>query len=231
MKRIYRIASLASLLVASLALDGCSQTVGDVTSLAAIKTDPSLPRIQGVKTVVDRTSVGFEWQPVTDKRVEGIDVYRALVTGSTEEKYLKIATIPNRYATHFVDTTIRPATTYDYTFKTFGVLFGSAPGQIVRVKTAPPLPAVNLVKAYQPDAGVVKLLWTPHRDPRIVEYLVERRLPGQKWKYLATVKGRLNPEYIDMSPAKGYTYDYRVTARSADKIQTLPSRPLSVTIR
>ncbi len=231
MKPIYRIVYLTSLLAAFLALNGCSKAISDVTSLTAVKTDLSMPKIEGVKTIVDRTSVGFEWKPITDKRVEGIDVYRALATGSKEEKYLKIATIPNRYATHFVDTTIRPATTYDYTFKTFGVLFGSAPGQIIRVKTAPPLPAVNLVKAYQPDAGVVKLLWTPHSDPRIVDYVIQRRLAGHEWKYLDTVKGRLSPEYIDMSPAKGHTYAYRVIARSADRIQALPSRAQSVTIR
>ena len=230
MKRRYRIACLTSLLAASLALSGCADALSSVTSLTAVKTDPSMPTIKGVKTIVDRTSVGFEWQPITDKRVEGIDVYRALATGAKEEKYVKIATIPNRYATHFVDTTIRPSTTYDYTFKTFGVLFGSAPGQIVRVKTAPPMPAVNLVKAYQPDSGVVKLLWTPHRDPRIVDYLIQRRLDGGPWKYLDTVKGRLSPEYIDMSPARGHRYGYRVIARSADKIMSLPSRPLDLTI-
>ena len=231
MKSIYRIVYLTSLLTAFLALNGCSKAISDVTSLTALKTDLSMPKIEGVKTMVDRTSVGFEWKPVTDKRVEGIDVYRAIVIGGREEKYIKIATIPNRYATHFVDTTIRPAVIYNYTFKTFGVLFGSAPGQIVRVRTAPPLSAVNLVKVYQPDAGVVKLLWTPHSDPRIVDYVIQRRLAGNEWKYLDTVKGRLSPEYIDMSPAKGHTYTYRVIARSADKLRALPSRALSVTIR
>ncbi|ADV46115.1 fibronectin type III domain-containing protein [Nitratifractor salsuginis] len=230
MKRLYRIVCLSCLLAASLALSGCADALGSVTSLTAVKTDLSMPTIKGVKTVVDRTSVGFEWQPITDKRVEGIDVYRALATGGAQEKYEKIATISNRYATHFVDTSIRPSTTYDYTFKTFGVLFGSAPGQIVRVKTAPPMPAVNLVKAYQPDPGVVKLLWTPHPDPRIVDYVVQRRLESGPWKYLDTVKGRLSPEYVDMSPAKGHRYGYRVIARSADKIQSLPSRSLDVTI-
>jgi fibronectin type 3 domain-containing protein len=230
MKRLYRIACLTSLLAASLALSGCADALGSVTSLTAVKTDPSMPTIKGIKTIVDRTSVGFEWQPVTDKRAEGIDVYRALATGGAQERYTKIATIPNRYATHFVDTSIRPSTTYNYTFKTYGVLFGSAPGQIVRVKTAPPMPPVNLVKAYQPDPGVVKLLWTPHRDPRIVDYLIERRLDGGPWKYLDTVKGRLSPEYIDMSPAKGHRYGYRVIARSADKILSVPSRSLDLTI-
>jgi fibronectin type 3 domain-containing protein len=212
-------------------LSGCAQAIGEVTSLTAVKTDPSMPTLKGVKTVVDRSSVGFEWKPITDKRVEGIDIYRAVATGGREIKYTKIATIPNRYTTHYVDTTVRPGTTYNYTFKTYGVLFGSAPGEIIRVKTPPALPPVSFVKAYQPAPGVVKILWTPHNDPRVVDYLIERRLEGGQWKYLATVKGRLSPEYIDESPAKGRRYDYRVVARTSDGARALPSRVVSVTVR
>jgi len=231
MKRIYRPFWGLSLIGVSLIISGCADAVGEVTSMTAVKTDLSMPTLQGIKTVVGKTSVGFEWKPITDTRVEGIDVYRAVPTGASEEHYKKIATIPNRFATHFVDTTVKPNTTYNYTFKTFGVLFGSAPGKIIRVKTAPPLPAVSFVKAYQPAPGVVKILWTPHPDPRIVDYIIQRRLENGPWKYLATVKGRLSPEYIDESGAKGHRYAYRVIARSSDGAQALPSRPVSITIQ
>jgi hypothetical protein len=61
--------------------------------------------------------------------------------------------------------------------------------------------------------------------------VIERRVQGGDWKYLATVKGRLIPEYIDMSPARGYNYSYRVVARLADKIRANPSRALSVLVQ
>jgi len=221
--------SIALLSVSAL-FEGCSDTVGSLTSMTAIKTDLSMPTIQNVKTVVDKTSIGFEWQPVKDKRVEGIDIYRGIPTGGTQ-KMKKIATIGNRYATHYVDTEVRPGQTYLYTFKTFGVLFGSAPGAVVKVKSAPPLPAVDFAKAYLADSGVVKLLWVPHSYPGIADYMVERRLGGGEWKYLATVKGRLNPEYIDMSAARGRQYSYRIVARTADGIRALPSQALSVDVR
>jgi len=230
MKKQYRVFWALSLIGVSLIVSGCAEAIGEVTSMTAVKTDLSMPTLRDIKTVVGKTSVGFEWKPITDKRVEGIDVYRATPTGSREEKYIKIATIPNRFATHYVDTTVKPDTTYDYTFKTFGVLFGSAPGKIIRVKTPPAMPAVSFVKAYQPAPGVIKILWTPHNDPRVVDYIIQRRLNGGPWKYLATVKGRLTPEYIDESAAKGRRYEYRVIARSSDGAQALPSRPVSVTV-
>ena len=230
MKRYNRMLLSIALLSFSVLFEGCSDAVGNLTSMTAIKTDPSMPTIRKVKTVVDKTSIGFEWQPIKDKRVEGIDIYRGIPSSGTQ-KMTKIATVGNRYATHYVDTTVRPGQTYLYTFKTFGVLFGSAPGVVVKVKSAPPLPAVDFAKAYLADSGVVKLLWVPHSYPGIVDYVVERRLGGGAWKYLDTVKGRLNPEYIDMSPAKGHRYGYRIVARTADGVRALPSRALSINVR
>ncbi len=209
---------------------GCSDTIGNLTSMTAVKTDLDLPTVKNVKTIVDKTSVGFEWPAITDKRVEGIDIYRG-VPSKGDQKLEKIATIGNRFATHYVDTTVQPNRTYLYSFRTFGILFGSAPGQVVRVKTAPPLAAVHVAKVYQPAPGVVKLLWAPHPDPRIVDYLIERRLGNGEWKYLATVKGRLNPEYIDMSPAVGHRYGYRVIARTYEKMRALPSKTAELSVR
>ncbi len=62
------------------------------------------------------------------------------------------------------------------------------------------------------------------------DYIIERKLRGRGWRYLATVKGRLSPEYIDMSPAKGYNYSYRVIARLETESKVIPSRELSVLI-
>ena len=219
--------SLKTLAIVAIALlSGCAE----VESLTALKTDPSMPMIKNVKHITDKTSVGFEWPEIQDNRVEGIDVYRAIQSSGANQKYIKIASIGNRYATHFVDTDIKPNTTYLYTFRTYGVLYGSAPGEIVKIKTQGPFPPVSFFKAYLVDKGVVKLLWTPHPDIRIHDYIIERKLEGKEWKYLANVKGRLTPEYIDMSPAKGRTYSYRVIARSADGFRSKPSTPATITV-
>jgi fibronectin type 3 domain-containing protein len=207
---------------------GCTSQVESIT---ALQIDPSLPKIHNVKTAVDKSSIGFEWDLIKDSRVKGIDVYRAVSTGSKEETFNKIATIGNRYATHFVDTDITPNTNYIYTFRTFGLLKGSGPGKMVRVKASSPLKGVNLVSVYLADSGVVKILWKPHPYSGVYDYVIERKLQGRDWKYLATVKGRLSPEYIDMSAARGYNYSYRVVARLADGIRAVPSRAITLLVQ
>jgi len=89
---------------------------------------------------------------------------------------------------------------------------------------------VTFVKAYMSDKGVVKILWSPHANPEISEYIVERKIDGGRWKYLAKVRGRLMPEYIDKSSAIGYSYSYRIIARSVNGIKALPSSPASLRI-
>ncbi len=222
-KKLYLTLSIMTAVLIS----GCAE----VESITAVKTDPSMPMIKGVKHITDKTSVGFEWPEIQDKRVEGIDIYRAVQGSGSEQKYRKIATIGNRYVTHFVDTDIKPNTNYLYTFRTYGVLYGSAPGEIVKIKTEGPFGPVSFFKAFMVDKGVVKLLWTPHPDLRIHDYILERKVAGREWKYLANIKGRLSPEYVDMSPAKGRTYSYRIIARSADGFRSKPSTPATITVQ
>jgi hypothetical protein len=215
-----------TVLLTTLALfNGCTS---QVESLTAVGVDNSLPQIHNVKSEFDNSSIGFEWDLIKDSRVNGIDIFRAEDKGTNEVEFRKIATLGNRYTTHFVDTDIVPRTKYIYRFRTFGLFKGSPKGKIVRVKAPNPIAPVELVDVSMVDRGVVKILWRPHHYVGVYDYVIERKLQGRGWKYLATVKGRLSPEYIDMSPAKGYNYSYRVVARLADEIRAIPSGELSV---
>ena len=78
---------ISSAVIASLIATGCSE----VESMTALKVDPSMPVIKEVKTIVDKTSVGFEWSEIQDKRVEGVDVYRAVPGKGSKQRYVKIA--------------------------------------------------------------------------------------------------------------------------------------------
>jgi len=73
-----------------------------LSSLEAFFTDISLPKVVGVKSVTDRNSIGFEWKPLFRySNIQGISVYRAKAKPGAQQTYVKIATISNRFATHF----------------------------------------------------------------------------------------------------------------------------------
>ena len=203
------------------------------SSLNALFTDYSLPRVVGVKSVVDRNSVGFEWKSLAKYRnITGINVYRAKAKKGIKQVYVKIDSIVNRFATHYVDRTAKPNTHYFYTFTTASGLKESTYGDIVPVKTFPPYKAVKFVEARLVDWGIVKLLWVPHSAVTVTEYIIQRKRADQKrWFYLDTVKGRLYPEYIDTTAKRGYKYEYRVFARDANELYSLPSRVLSVEVK
>jgi len=219
MKRYRKHTFSIALLALIILLSGCS-----TEGILAIGTDKTLPKITRVKYIVSKSSVGFEWQAIKDSRIKGIKVYRAIPQHTKDQRYAKIATIDDRYATHFVDRDIKPSQTYLYTFTTYSLIKESLPGTVIKVHTREPLEPVGFIKTYNRDKGVVKILWNPHPSAEVSEYIIERKVSGGKWKYLALVRGRLMPEYIDKSAAIGYTYSYRVVARNSNSVRALPSK-------
>lgn len=226
MKRLNLLSFMSILLALSTLFSGCS-----THGVLAMGSDKTLPKITQVKYMVDKCSVGFEWYPIKDSRVKGIKVYRTIPQKTAEQRYTKIATIDDRYATHFVDSEVSPNQIYLYTFTTYSLLQESLPGSILKVRTRASFNPVELIKVYMSDKGIVKLLWSPHQNPAISGYIVERKISGGKWKYLAGVKGRLMPEFIDKSSAIGYEYSYRVVARSSAGIRSIASNPISLKIK
>ena len=225
----FRLKASAAALTLLFLAEGCT----DPQSLVTVGVDASLPAIRQVNVLVEKTSVGFEWPAIHGTQAKGINVYRAAPSKGTRQKFYKIATISDPYATHFVDRSVLPNHRYLYTFTTYDLLHESPHGKIVRVQTPSAYKPVEFVKVYLRGSGIVKVLWKPHPNPRIAGYVIQRRL-GQgeaKWRYLAGVSGRLMPEYIDSSAAKGYTYSYRVLARSSDGVLSQPSQPATLMVR
>ena len=210
-------------------ISGCN----GVESLVTVGVDPALPVIREVRVLVEKSSVGFEWSAIKSAKIKGINVYRAVPENGTKQKFYKIDTIPDPFATHYVDRTVAPNHRYYYTFTTYDLLHESPHGKVVKVQTPSPYKAVTLVKVYLRDSGVVKVLWKPHPNPRIAGYILQRRLAGgtDEWHYLASVNGRLMPEYIDASVARGHQYSYRVVARSNDGVLSVASTPATVSVR
>ncbi len=203
-----------------------------ISSANAFFSDVTLPVIHNVKKVVGRSSVGFEWPSLAKyPRVTGVNIYRAKAKPGINQVYIKIATVPNRFATHFVDTNIEPGTKYFYTFTTYSGLNESIHGDIVPVLTKPPYKAIKVISATVVAKDTVKLLWIPSSEPMIYKYIIERKTDNSKWFYLTTVKGRLYPEYIDATAFRGHSYSYRIIAKDAYGVSSYVSNVVSVKVQ
>ncbi len=220
MRRSILLLSVLSLLL----LDGC----GAIKGLMVYDKDPTLKTLTHIRVLPMMNSVGFEWEKIADRRVHGINIYRS--TPSSEKMFKRIGSIGNRYATHFVDTHVKPDTEYLYRFSTFSFGKESKYTSVFHVRTRPPFEAVSFVKAYKVSPGAVKLLWRPHPNERISAYIIERSVNGGKWRYVSQVEGQLMAEYIDTFVRKGNRYAYRVIAKSYDGIKAKASQITKISL-
>lgn len=185
----------------------------------------SLPGVDATKvqTLADMASVGLEWKPVNDLKVQGYVVYRG---ESREGNFTKVAVVKGRYASHTVDLKLSPQTNYYYRIATIDSEGReSMPSGLVSATTLPPPEAVPWVEAIGELPKQVKIIWRPHPYPAIKEYLVLRNDPTKNntWQELAVLEGRLNAEYIDAPLEDGMHYQYRILARTFDGVLSKPS--------
>jgi hypothetical protein len=222
MKNLTLILSVLFLLL----LNGCGSAV---KGMMIYDTDASLQSITQVKALPTRNSVGFEWNKIDNRRVHGVNVYRSIPTAGNQT-FERIGSTSSRYATHFVDTHVKPNRTYLYTFTTFSLGKESKHGTILNVRTLPPLSAVPFAKAYVEDNRAVKLLWAPHTNQSVSAYRIERAEGNGEWKYLTEVSGQLSVEYVDTFVLQGHQYRYRIFAKSYDGILSQPSQTLVISL-
>ncbi len=182
----------------------------------------SMPSVQQVRTLADITNVALEWTPVYNERVQGYYIYR----GSNGKKLERIATIKDRYSSHYLDTKLKPSTIYTYVISTFDKQGReSRPSPAVQVQTLPIPEAVPFVDAIDHLPREVKLIWRPHPYAKIDRYIIERSTPEEKeWKKIATVHGRLRAEYVDKGLKDKQIYYYRIFAQTCDGILSKPSK-------
>jgi fibronectin type 3 domain-containing protein len=222
MKKSILLLSVLALII----FNGC----GGIKGLMIYDTDPTLKSITQVRALPMMSSVGFEWEKIKDRRIHGINIYRKVPSNQEDQEFKRIGSIGNRYATHFVDTHVKPNTKYLYTFTTFALGKESKRSTVLRVKTRPTFAAVSFVKAYKVAPGVVKLLWRPHPSERVNAYIIERSVNDGTWKYVSQVEGQLMAEYIDTFVRSGNTYAYRIIAKSYDNIRAKASQATQISL-
>ena len=222
MKKLHLIISSVALM---LVFNACSSVFGN----KQLQVSQHLPKVENVQTISDMTSIAFEWESKYDESIEGFYVYR----GTEAEPEMKlVATLKDKYQTHFVDSGLKPNTRYFYTIKTYNSTgYVSASGTTIEARTSERIAAMPFVESIQGLPKRVKLIWRPHPDVRVSSYIVERAKDDGKFKELAEVKNRLSAEYIDDNLKADENFKYRVYAKTFDGVYSQPSRVMSATTK
>lgn len=216
----------ASLVALALMITGCEKTLETPKEPVV---DASLARVDALRTLPGSTEVGFEWTPLYDDQVEGYYLYR--VEGNSLKK---IATIKDKYVSHYVDTKLAPNTTYAYRISTYSpdkheselsaIAVVTTTAAVAKTPTIGGIEPVSYVKAIGALPSRVKLIWRPHASENVESYIIERNeFKSTNWEEVGKVKGRLNAEYMDKGLRDNYVYRYRVRVKTFDDVVSRPS--------
>lgn len=169
-----------------------------------------MPLVQNIKALPDVSSVAFEWDRVKSEEVQGYVIYRK---GSDEDEFERIAIIRNPRITHFYDSGLKTESIYQYQFATLGESdMISARTKPIAIKTSF-IDPVEFVYAVSDEPKLIKIIWSPHANPSIQKYIVEKLINNQ-WEEIGEVKNRLGIEFYDTDLQDGVTYEYRVAGVS-----------------
>lgn len=213
-------------MVFTLIVGGCTKTL-ETPKEPVI--DASLPRIEELRTLPGATEVGFEWTPVYSSQIEGYYLYR--LEGNSMKK---IATIKDRYVSHYVDTKLRPNTSYTYQMSTFSpekresalgaMATVTTTGVVTKSPTVGSLESVSFIKAISELPSRVKVIWKPHSMENVEYYIIERNeYRSNAWEEAGQVKGRLSAEFMDKDLKDNYVYRYRIKVKTFDGVISRPS--------
>ncbi len=217
---------LLAIILMTLYFSGCTKQP-DVPAKDVIDKSLATPVING--HISEMTAIAFEWKSVNDPKVKGFYIYRSN-QNDKDKKLKRIAEIKSPYATHYVDTGLKPNTSYAYRFTSYNADKARSVGsKTYHASTLPRIPSVSFFRSIGNMPRSAKLIWRPHTDTQIKAYEIQRKLKEDtKFKTVATVQGRLNAEYIDTALKDNKTYQYRLFAITYDNIKSTPSEIATV---
>ncbi|WP_041594840.1 fibronectin type III domain-containing protein [Helicobacter cetorum] len=220
MKRKYFTLLIQSSVVFAIFI-GCSSTKNHTFSALNHKEsiDTQLPVVRSIKTINDVSSVGFEWASITKAyEIDGFILYRL----RKDAKPKKIATIKNPYATHYYDEGLETESSYTYQLATYKGDKISNLSEPVHVKTSfiNPVESVFASQAYPKG---VKVFWSPHPNPSVSKYIIQRQDKNGKFSNIGIVRNRLFVEFFDEHLEDGQKYRYQVIAENFMGDKSKPS--------
>ena len=186
--------------------------------------DRKLSTVKNLKAKTSMSKVALEWQPETKKNIAGYRIFR----GDKNNKFELIATLKDRYQSHFIDTNLDPNINYIYKVSLYtddGRVSMTSTAQSARTHSKLSAPIfLNISKGYP---NRIKLIWRPHTNEITKSYIIQRKEKGkQDWKNITNIKDRLSVEYIDKDVIPGQEYKYRLFAKSYDGIISASSQEL-----
>jgi fibronectin type 3 domain-containing protein len=216
-------------------LTGCNNTLNlNTADSVSPKIDKNLPTINEkfIRNIPDMDAIALEWAAITDSNTYGYHIYRTNVAEFLHN-LKRIATIKNRYTSHYVDTDLTPQTQYLYSISVIGAnKTESRASRAKKISTRPIFDSVSLISSVGNLPRQVKVIWRPHSNQAVNAYILERRSPiNIKWKKIATIKGRLNSEYMDIDLKDNLSYTYRLKARTFKNIKSKYSKMTKATTR
>lgn len=229
-KSILYLCSLCLILFTS----GCSVTQAglDLIQTKEPEPNPSLPKVENIKTIADLESVAFEWSVSKDPNVKGYYLFRNAPQKEGEGMTRRIIKINDRYSTHFVDKDLQPETTYFYQMSTFDAEQKASEKTEITKVTTTKLDPVSFISAVSNYPRRIKILWRPHPNPRINGYSLERATgESDEWEEITEVRERLLASYIDHDLKDGQKYRYKIRAITYDDLLSPPSKVAEATTK
>ena len=200
-----------------------------------LTSDKTLKTVKRIQTISDTTAIAFEWLPFSElPRVVGYKIYRMKFLGDESDEKLKlIATINEKITSHYVDTDLKPNTTYKYRFTIFTddgrESLGSKP---IIARTKKLVKPIHYIIPVGDLANKAKLIWRPHQNSRVSGYIIERNdIYSQSWKRVGELTNRLNVEFIDRELKTNKTYKYRIRVKTFNGLISEPSKVVEVSTK
>ncbi len=205
-----------------------------VEDVAKRQSDKKLPEVIQARTLVDVSSVGFEWN--RPDSLDGVEGYAIAIKDPKDPKkgFKTLFVVKNPYATHAYVSGLSPKTPYTFYLFVLGKHKRIATKyKLIHVVTSfiSPVEQVFTVGGLPKE---IKIFWIPHPNPSVHRYIVQRKeKKGQKSEFLtiAQVPHRLMVEYFDKGLEDGKHYTYRVIAESFEGKQSEVSEVVSAQTR
>ena len=234
MKNYLAILSLISLLL----LSGCSTKKIDFSkyrasgknafkSLKNIKipflndltVDPSVKTPTIKEPTPSMTEIALHWSYQPDENTAGFRVFRY---SEHSGKYVLIETIPDIYATTYVDKNLQPNKLYKYKVSAYTKdKRVSVASQTISVKTKYTLQPPTSLVASQDLIQKIKLNWKLYPQYKLIKYYqIQRSKDKAKWEDLDTIYKSLQTQYIDTKLKNGDAYYYRFYGETYDGVKT-----------